>query len=109
MWTQPNSWHHFMADHIVTFAAFPISPAQTLLRTKWLVHEDAVEGQDYDVDKLTAVWRATNQQDGTLVAMTQAGVRQAGYEPGPYSPLTENLVEKFARWYISRMTAHLGA
>jgi Rieske 2Fe-2S family protein len=109
MWTQPNSWHHFMADHIVTFAAFPISPVQTLLRTKWLVHEDAVEGQDYDVDKLTAVWRATNQQDGTLVAMTQAGVRQAGYEPGPYSPLTENLVEKFARWYISRMTAHLGA
>jgi Rieske 2Fe-2S family protein len=98
-----------MADHIVTFAAFPLSPTRTLLRTKWLVHKDAVEGRDYDVDKLTAVWRATNQQDGMLVGMAQAGVRQSGYEPGPYSPLTENLVEKFTGWYISRMTAQLCA
>ena len=22
-WTQPNSWHHFMSDHIVTFSALP--------------------------------------------------------------------------------------
>jgi Rieske 2Fe-2S family protein len=109
LWTQPNNWNHFMADHIVTFAAFPLSPTRTLLRTKWLVHKDAVEGRDYDVDKLTAVWRATNQQDGMLVGMAQAGVRQSGYEPGPYSPLTENLVEKFTGWYISRMTAQLCA
>jgi Rieske 2Fe-2S family protein len=109
LWTQPNSWNHFMADHIVTFVAFPISPSRTLVRTKWLVHKDAVAGRDYDVDKLTAVWRATNQQDGMLVGMAQAGVRQSGYEPGPYSPMTENLVEKFASWYISRMTAQLCA
>ena len=44
-WTQPNSWHHFMSDHIVTFSVLPISPEQTLLRTKWLVHKDAVEGR----------------------------------------------------------------
>ncbi len=23
-WTQPNSWHHFMSDHIVTFSVLPI-------------------------------------------------------------------------------------
>jgi Rieske 2Fe-2S family protein len=106
-WTQPNSWHHFMADHIVTFAAFPLSPERTLLRTKWLVHKDAVEGRDYDVENLTAVWRATNQQDGTLVGYTQAGARSSGYQPGPYSPFTEGLVEKFSAWYISRLKAHL--
>ena len=22
-WTQPNSWHHFMSDHIVTFSVLP--------------------------------------------------------------------------------------
>jgi Rieske 2Fe-2S family protein len=107
LWTQPNSWHHFMADHVVTFAAFPLSPERTLLRTKWLVHKDAVEGRDYDVEKLTAVWRATNEQDGRLVGITQAGVRQTGYVPGPYSPQTEPLVEKFASWYIGRMRGHL--
>jgi glycine betaine monooxygenase A len=106
-WTQPNSWHHFMSDHIVTFSVLPLAPERTLLRTKWLVHKDAVEGVDYDLDNLTQVWLLTNKQDGDLVAMAQAGVRQPGYEPGPYSPYTEELVEKFCDWYVGRMSAHL--
>ncbi|MEI4573027.1 SRPBCC family protein, partial [Klebsiella pneumoniae] len=35
-WTQPNSWHHFMSDHIVTFSALPLDAGRTLVRTKWL-------------------------------------------------------------------------
>jgi Rieske 2Fe-2S family protein len=109
LWTQPNSWHHFMSDHIVTFAVFPLTPETTLLRTKWLVHKDAVEGQDYDVGNLTAVWRATNRQDSALVAKAAAGTRCSGYQPGPYSPGTETLVEKFCAWYVDRLTAGIGA
>ena len=108
LWTQPNSWHHFMSDHIVTFAVFPISAETTLLRTKWLVHKDAVEGQDYDVANLTAVWRATNRQDSDLVGKAAAGARCSGYQPGPYSPDTETLVEKFSAWYIARLGAGVG-
>jgi Rieske 2Fe-2S family protein len=108
VWTQPNSWHHFMADHIVTFSVLPLTPETTLLRTKWLVHKDAVEGVDYDIDNVTAVWEATNKQDGQLVGYCQSGARTIGYEPGPYSPYTEGLVEKFANWYIERLSAHLG-
>jgi Rieske 2Fe-2S family protein len=106
-WTQPNSWHHFMSDHIVTFSVLPLAPERTLLRTKWLVHKDAVEGVDYDLDNLTKVWLLTNEQDGNLVGMTQSGVRQPGYQTGPYSPYTEELVEKCCDWYIGRMSAHL--
>ena len=106
-WTQPNSWHHFMSDHIVTFSVLPLGPDKTLLRTKWLVHKDAVEGVDYDFDRLTEVWLMTNKQDGDLVAMAQRGARQPGYQPGPYSPFTEGLVEKFCDWYIGRLSAHL--
>jgi Rieske 2Fe-2S family protein len=108
-WTQPNSWHHFMSDHVVTFAVFPLAPDRTLLRTKWLVHKDAVEGVDYDVNKLTEVWRMTNKQDGMLVGITQNGVRSPAYQPGPYSPYTEGLVEKFVNWYVRRVAAHLPA
>ncbi len=107
-WTQPNSWHHFMSDHIVTFAAIPVSPETTLLRTKWLVHKDAVEGVDYDVRNLTAVWEATNRQDAHLVGLAQTGVRSPAYEGGPYSPFSEGLVEKFSSWYIGRLSAGLG-
>jgi Rieske 2Fe-2S family protein len=106
-WTQPNSWHHFMSDHIVTFSAIPVSPESTLLRTKWLVHKDAVEGVDYDVRNLTAVWEATNAQDAYLVGLAQTGARSPAYEGGPYSPYTEGLVEKFSRWYIGRLSAEL--
>ncbi|MDR5883425.1 aromatic ring-hydroxylating dioxygenase subunit alpha [Caballeronia sp. LZ032] len=102
-WTQPNSWHHFMSDHIVTFSVIPLSAGETLVRTKWLVHKDAREGIDYDVDNLTAVWRATNDQDRTLVEYSQLGVKSNAYEPGPYSPFTEGLVEKFCEWYINRL------
>ena len=107
-WTQPNSWHHFMSDHIVTFAVLPIDADHTLLRTKWLVHKDAVAGVDYDVDNLVAVWDATNRQDSELVGLAHAGAKMPGYLPGPYSPHTEMLVEKFSNWYIGRMAALVG-
>lgn len=106
-WTQPNSWNHFMSDHIVTFSVFPLSAGRTLLKTRWLVHKDAVEGVDYDVNNLTSVWEATNIQDKRLVDISQIGVQSPAYEPGPYSPYTEVLVEKFMDWYIGRLSGHL--
>ena len=109
VWTQPNSWHHFMGDHAVTFCVLPLGPGRTLLRTTWLVHRDAVEGVDYDPANLVAVWEATNRQDAALVEMTQAGVRSPAYEPGPYSPHTEGLVEQFCQWYVERLGATGGA
>lgn len=106
-WTQPNSWHHFMADHIVTFSVIPLTADTTLVRTKWLVHKDAVEGVDYDVKNLTAVWNATNDQDRRLVEESHHGAKSSAYQPGPYSPYTETLVEKFTEWYINRLGAGL--
>ncbi|KTR05407.1 (Fe-S)-binding protein [Aureimonas ureilytica] len=105
-WTQPNSWHHFMGDHAVTFSVIPLDAERSLLRTKWLVHKDAVEGVDYDLENLISVWMSTNAQDSELVGFCQSGARTAAYEPGPYSPHTEMLVEKFCNWYIGRMRAH---
>jgi Rieske 2Fe-2S family protein len=103
---QPNMWSHFLSDHAVTFMALPISPDRTLVRTTWLVHEDAVEGRDYDPDHLTHVWRQTNIQDSAFCARAQAGVSSPAYEPGPYVP-SEYQVDAFCRWYIDRLKEHL--
>ena len=108
-WTQPNSWHHFMSDHIVTFSALPIDAEHTLVRSTWLVHKDAVEGVDYDIKRLSQVWRATNKQDSNLVERTQRGVKSDQYKPGPYSPYTEELVEKFTNWYIQRLEVSMAS
>jgi len=107
--TQPNSWHHFLGDHAVTFAALPLASDRTLVRTTWLVAKDAVEGVDYDVDRLTEVWRATNEQDAAFVTMAQEGAASSGHEPGPYpyAP-AEYMVDAFCTWYIERLRAGLG-
>ena len=65
-----------MSDHIVSFSVLPIAGNRTLLRTRWLVHKDAREGIDYDVNKLSSVWTATNGQDSALVERTHPGSEQ---------------------------------
>ena len=104
VWTQPNSWHHFCCDHVVTFSLTPLSAGQTRLRTSWLVHEEAVEGVDYDPDRLAALWRTTNAQDGHLSSLNHRGISTDGYRPGPYA-LEEKLVEDFKRFYVDAARA----
>jgi len=104
-WTH-NSWTHVMSDHAVVSYIIPLGPDQTLVRTKWLVHADAMEGVDYDLQTLTEVWRATNLQDAGLVAITHRGTQDPAYVPGPFSAFTETYVEQFTRWYAARLAAH---
>ena len=104
---QPNAWFHFLSDHIITFCVLPLDRQHTLVRTTWLVNAEAQEGKDYNVDNLTGVWQATNDQDAAFVAETQRGVSSPVYQPGPLGS-TEFMVELFHRWYVERMRAALG-
>ena len=104
--TQPNAWYHFLSDHALTFATLPISRDTTLVRSTWLVHQDAEEGRDYDLEKLTSVWNATNAQDAAFVAETQRGAASPAYEPGPIAA-SEYMVQLFHTWYEERLRAEL--
>lgn len=101
----PNTWNHALGDHAIAFQVLPVDEHTTRLVTKWLVHRDAVEGVDYDLDRLVQVWDATNQQDRTLAQNNQAGIRSPGYQPGPYSPEMEGGVMAFIDWYLDKMRA----
>lgn len=101
-----SSWSHVMSDHAVISYLIPLAPDRTLVRTKWLVNENAVEGVDYDVKRLVSVWTATNMQDAKLVEISHAGTQDPGYVPGPYSRYTEALLEAYANWYSARLAAH---
>jgi glycine betaine catabolism A len=63
------------------------------------------EHVDYDLGELTAVWKATNDQDSGLIARAHQGIASAAYVPGPYSPHTENLVDSFCIWYLRHLQA----
>lgn len=108
VWTQPNSWHHFCCDHVVSFSLIPLAADRTMVRTSWLVHEDAVEGADYDIDNLTAVWRATNLQDQHLAQINHLGIATDGYRQGMYSN-EEKLVDYFKNFYVEQSAAALAA
>ena len=101
VWTQPNSWHHFCCDHVVTFSLTPLAADKTLLRTSWLVHEDAVEGVDYDPEHIAALWRTTNNQDGHFSSINHQGISTDGYRQGPYA-VEEKLVEDFKNFYVEK-------
>jgi len=103
----PSSWNHLLVDHAISFKVTPLSARQTKLTTKWLVHKDAVEGQDYDLKTLTEVWLATNDEDRTLVEQNQRGIDSPSYQPGPYAADQENGVLQFVDWYCSQMDQRL--
>ena len=104
--TQPNAWYHFLSDHVLTFATLPLERGRTLVRSTWLVHADAQEGRDYDLEKLTSVWNATNAQDAAFVEETQRGASSPAYEPGPIAA-SEYMVKLFHVWYEERLRAEL--
>jgi glycine betaine catabolism A len=104
--TQPNAWYHFLSDHVLTFATLPLERGRTLVRSTWLVHADAEEGRDYDLEKLTSVWNATNAQDAAFVEETQRGASSPAYEPGPIAA-SEYMVKLFHTWYEERLRAEL--
>jgi glycine betaine catabolism A len=99
----PNTWNHALGDHAIAFRLLPLGPRETQVTTKWLVHEDAVEGVDYDLETLTAVWKATNAQDQRLVETNQLGINSIGYEPGVYSSQVETGVMAFVDWYLGAL------
>lgn len=95
----PNSWNHMQSDHVIVFQVQPISAQKTLVTTKWLVHKDAVEGEDYDVERMRYVWDQTNKQDRELAEQNQKGINSLAYQPGPYSETYEFGVINFLDWY----------
>lgn len=103
----PSTWNHFLGDFALSFRVLPLNSGQTLVTTKWLVPKDAVEGVDYDIDTLTKVWLATNDQDKQLVEETFRGVSSPSYIPGPFSDIAENGVCQFVDWYCDTMKQKL--
>jgi Rieske 2Fe-2S family protein len=105
----PNSWNHVLSDQATIFRMMPLGPTETQVTTTWLVHKDAVEGKDYDLQRLTEVWIATNDEDRQVVEQNQLGINSPAYEPGPYSAVQESGVIQFVDWYARTLENKLSA
>jgi phenylpropionate dioxygenase-like ring-hydroxylating dioxygenase large terminal subunit len=92
------------ADHGVIYRFVPRAARHTEMEVIWLVHEDAVEGRDYDVDRLTWLWNVTSVEDKKIIELNQEGVNSRFFEPGPYS-LQEPYARRFVDWYLRELAA----
>ncbi|HMK96367.1 MAG TPA: SRPBCC family protein, partial [Acidimicrobiales bacterium] len=99
----PNFWCHANADHVVTTRLAPAGLERTEIVVTWLVDEAAVEGPDYDVEKLVTVWGRTSEQDWALCERNQRGIRSSAYVPGPLSSRHEANVAAFHNWYLEKL------
>jgi len=98
----PNFWMDAVADYAWTMRITPVSASRCQVDLTWLVDGKAEAGKDYDLEKLTAFWRITGEQDWALCENNFKGIESSHYTPGPYAPV-ELEVSKFADWYINRL------
>jgi Rieske 2Fe-2S family protein len=106
---EPAGFCHATGDHLFMFSAQPLGPRKTAVVGKWLVHRDAREGVDYDIEDLARLWTVTNLQDRDLVETNQRGVDSPAFRPGPYSQEAEALAIRFVDWYCDTARAFIEA
>ncbi|GMV81270.1 MAG: (2Fe-2S) ferredoxin [Planctomycetota bacterium] len=98
----PQFWHESSSDYFITIRVTPISATRSDADVCWYVREDAVEGRDYEPERVAAFWRATAEQDWKLGEDNQAGILSSAYRPGPLGPI-EDGIEIFLEWYLDQV------
>lgn len=94
----------FYVDHFWTIAFYPISPSETEVVYSWFVHRDAVEGEDFELEKLIDVGRTTQLEDNELIERTQSGVASRHFVPGPVGADVEPALTEFKANYLRHMS-----
>jgi Rieske 2Fe-2S family protein len=105
--TLPNFWNHSSCDHGVTTRLTPKGPRATEARMIWLVDANAVEGRDYDLERMLPFWQLTGEQDWQICERQQKGVESSAYVPGPLSKFKEYNLDAFLQWYVNSLKAAL--
>ena len=91
-------------DHAVIYRFIPIDRERSVQEILWLVHEDAEEGRDYDLQRLTWLWDATTKADKHIIEKNQKGVNSRFYQPGPLAEM-EAFTQRFINYYLERLGA----
>ncbi len=93
-------------DHAVIYRFIPVSRERSIQEIIWLVHEDAQEGRDYDLKRLTWLWDATTKADKHIIEKNQKGVNSRFYQPGPLAGM-EAFTQRFINYYLERLRGHM--
>jgi len=90
------------SDHVVAYVFTPRDHNNSNCEVYWLVRDDAVEGQDYDSDKLTWLWNLTLLADQQIIENNGRGLRSKYYQPGPFSRM-ERAEQVYVEWLLQEL------
>ncbi len=89
-------------DHGLIYRFIPAGCQSSRMELIWLVRGDAVEGRDYDLDKLTWLWKVTTNEDKFIIERTAAGVSSRYFQPGPIAPMEDKEL-RYIDWYLDEI------
>jgi len=87
-------------DHGVLYSFIPRSHHETDLHVIWFVNGDAVEGRDYDREKLSWLWHNTTLEDEYIISRNAEGALSNCYTPGPLHPTFEVVEAALISWIL---------
>ena len=93
----------YFSDYASCLQVYPVDKDNTTMIAQWLVHEDAVEGVDYDVQTLIRMFDINNSQDAALSENAQKGVSSRYFVPGPHVAVREIGVQQGMELYLKQM------
>ena len=92
-------------DHCVLYRFIPRSLTETDMELVWYVNGNAVEGVDYEAEKVAWLWHHTSLEDEYIILRNSEGVNSRFFEPGPYHPEYEATLMEFISWYLKALAA----
>ncbi len=90
-------------DHCVLYRFLPRGLHETEMELVWFVRGDAEEGKDYKLDRLTDLWHRTTLEDAYIISRNAEGVHSKLFEPGPFHPEFESILQQFNAWYLAAL------
>ena len=90
-------------DHAVIYRFIPIDRERSVQEILWLVHEDAEEGRDYDLQRLMALG-CDHQGRQAHHREEPEGGEFPLYQPGPLAEM-EAFTQRFINYYLARLGA----
>jgi len=89
-------------DHGLIYRFIPRNVRSTDMEVIWLVRDDAREGVDYDLERLTWLWKVTSTADKRIIELNQQGINSRSYEPGPYTPMEQH-TRRYVEWILAEL------
>ena len=90
-------------DHGMIYRFIPKTADSCEMELIWLVRGDAEEGRDYDLSRLTWLWKVTTEEDKKIIEHTARGVRSHYFVPGPVAPMEHNEL-RYIGWYLEEIS-----